>query len=141
MRGRKERDTRARKEKNAHRIYPAEERKERAQRYPHKHLPMLWSVFEESKEAKGKSGVVTWDRLALVLQGDTSHSPPPPTPFQSIYEPITTSVVTFFCLTFLTKLLKVLLYLHWSFTFLPWFVLFDSYILFTMPLCESGCLS
>ena len=72
-------------------VLQAKERsKTRAQKAPNKHLPMLWSVFEESKEAKVKSGVDTWNRLALELQGDKPKPKRREPPI--LYEPITTSV-------------------------------------------------
>lgn len=73
-----------------------EARQGKARTSLNKHLPMLWPVFEESKEAKGKSGVDNQDRLAL--EPETSQAPPPANPHLFLYEPITTttSVSIFF---------------------------------------------
>jgi hypothetical protein len=59
-----------RAKKGMHTWFPKQKEERQSEHTPCKHLPMLWSVFEESKEAKVKSGVDTWDRLALEPQGD-----------------------------------------------------------------------
>ena len=56
-----------------------ERRQQKGGHNPNKHMPMLWSVFGRSKEAKVKSGVVApLNRLALVPQGDKHNASQPP---------------------------------------------------------------